>query len=82
MGRRIDIFISNNKKVSLSQSEREKFQNHISIKGGDFLYLSEGEKRELERRKIRYIEADLLDRESLYKHDKKSIARLLEQTIS
>jgi len=82
LGRKIDIFISNNKKIQLSQREREKFQSHISIKGGDFLFLSEGEKRELERRKIRYIEADLLDRESLYKHDKKTIANLLEQIIS
>jgi hypothetical protein len=36
--------------------------------------LSDGEKSELERRKITYIESDLLDRESFYKHDKKSLA--------
>ena len=81
LGRRIDIFICNNKKLHLSIDEKEKFQNHVSIKWGDFLYLSNGEKSELERRKIRYIEADLLDRKSLYKHDKKSIVEVLKNVI-
>jgi len=45
------------------------------------LYLSDGEKDELERRKIRYFEADVLDRESFYKHDKKSIALELEKIL-
>ncbi len=80
--RRINIFICNNKRLKLSESERERFQNNISVKWGDYLYLSDGEKWELERRKIQYIEADLLDRESFYKHDKKSIAKLLEQIIT
>lgn len=75
--RRIDIYICNNKKLDLSDADRERFQNDISVKGGDFLYLSKGEKSELERRKITYIEADLLDRESFYKHDKKSLAAIL-----
>lgn len=81
LGRRIDIFICNNMRLELSESERERFKNNISVKGGDYLYLTKGEKSELERRKIQYIEADLVDRESFYKHDKKSIAKLLEQII-
>lgn len=68
-------------RLELSESERERFKNNISVKGGDYLYLTKGEKSELERRKIQYIEADLVDRESFYKHDKKSIAKLLEQII-
>lgn len=82
LGRRIDIFICNNKKIELSLEEREKFMNHQSIKGGDFLYLSQGEKSELQRRKIHYIESDLLDSKTLYKHDKKKIVKVLLSLIS
>ena len=79
--KRIDVFICNNKKLDLSQRDKEKFQNHISVKWWDFLYLSNGEKSELERRHIKYIEEDLLDRESFYKHDKKKIAKVLSNII-
>ena len=79
--RRIDIFICNDKRLNLSDVEREKFKSHISVKWWDFLYLSKWEKSELERRKITYIEADLLDRDSYYKHDKKKIAKLLSEII-
>ena len=79
--RRIDIFICNDKKLDLSDAEREKFRTHISVKGWDFLHLSNGEKSELERRHIKYIEADLIDRESFYKHDKKKIAKVLSHLI-
>lgn len=79
--RRLDIFITNNKYLDLSENEKERLQSNISVKGWDYLYLSKGEKSELERRKILYIEADLLDRESLYKHDKKSLAEILEKIL-
>lgn len=81
LGRRLDVFICNNKRLTLSTQDREKFLNHQSIKGGDFLYLSDGERSELERRKIRYIEADLLDRESMYKHDKRSLVQQLQHAF-
>jgi uncharacterized cofD-like protein len=79
--RRIDIYICNNKKLDLSVADRERFQNNISVKGWDFLYLSDWEKSELERRKIMYIESDLLDRESFYKHDKNSLASQLKKIL-
>lgn len=81
LGKRIDIFISNNKRLDIPQEDLEKLKTHISVKWWDFLYVSEGEKEELKRRKIQYFEADLLDRDSFYKHDKKSIAKILEQII-
>ena len=81
LGRRIDIYICNDKKLELSADEKSRFQSSISVKGWDFLYLSNGEKSEHERRKITYIESDLLDRESLYKHDKKSLATQLGKII-
>ena len=81
LGRRIDIFIANNKKPDISIDELEKLKTHISVKWWDYLFLSEGEKSELFRRKIQLYEADLLDKESFYKHDKESLAKLLEQII-
>lgn len=79
--RRIDIYVCNNKKIQLTQDQKASFQSNISVKGGDFLYLSDGEKSELRRRKISYIEADLLDRESFYKHDKKSLMETLKSIL-
>ena len=80
--RKIDIFVSNNKHLELSKDERIIFQANVSVKWGDFLYLSDGEKSELERRHIKYFETDLLDRKSFYKHDKKSLADILVQLIA
>lgn len=81
LGRRIDIYICNNKKLELTKDQRAAFISNISVKWGDFLYLSDGEKLELERRKIEYREADLLDRESFYKHDKKSLIKVLQKVL-
>ena len=82
LGRRIDIFIANNKRPDISLDALEKLKTHISVKWWDYLFLSEWEKWELERRKIQVFEADILDKQSLYKHDKKALAELLEQIIS
>jgi hypothetical protein len=79
--RKIDIFVSNNKHLDLTKDERIYFQASVSVKWGDFLYLSDGEKSELERRHIKYFETDLLDRKSFYKHDKKSLAEILKKII-
>ncbi|MCP4524106.1 MAG: hypothetical protein GY828_07860 [Candidatus Gracilibacteria bacterium] len=81
LGKTIDYFILNNKKPILSDQEEKLFKKDISIKGGDFLFLSEGEKRELERKKIQIIEADLLDNHSLYKHNKQKIANIIMYII-
>jgi len=82
LGRRIDVYLCNNKKLDLSKTDRERFQSNVSVKWGDFLYLSDGEKSELERRNIRFLEADLLDRESFYKHDKKSLVHELKKLLT
>lgn len=77
--RRIDYFIANNKKPILSQSELESFKNDISVKWWDYIFVSNWERKELERRKIKLIEADLLDDESFYKHSKQKLLNVLEQ---
>lgn len=79
--RRVDVYVCNSKKLKLSDTQKERFQNDVSVKWWDFLYLSDWEKSELERRKIQYIESDLLDRESFYKHDKKSLVKVLGEII-
>ena len=77
--RRIDYFIANNKKTILSQAELESFKSDISVKWWDYIFVSNWERKELERRKIKLIEADLLDDESFYKHSKQKLLNVLEQ---
>ena len=81
LGKRIDTFICNNKRLELSEQQRSAFQNDQSVKWGDFLYLSDGEKSELTRRKTRYIEADLLDRKTLYKHNTQALTKLIHSVL-
>ena len=81
LGRKIDIFICNNKKLELTLEEKQSFQSNISVKGGDYLYLSKGEKKELEARKVKVFEAPLLDAHTFYKHDKKALTELLEKIL-
>lgn len=82
LGKRIDFFVLNNKKPDLSKDEQTKFKNDISVKWGDFLFLSRGEKLELMRRKVKVIEADLLDDYCFYKHNKKKISVIISKIIS
>ena len=77
--RRIDYFIANNKKPILSQAELESFKSDISVKWWDYIFVSNWERKELERRKIKLIEAHLLDDESFYKHSKQKLLNVLEQ---
>lgn len=77
--KRIDYFIANNKKPLLSECELQAFKNDISVKGWDYLFVSSWEKKELERRKIKLIEADLLDEKSFYKHSKVKLLDVLEK---
>lgn len=80
--KRIDYFILNDKKPILSEEEKIAFKNDISVKWGDFLFLSPGEKSELERRKVQVIEADLLDNYSFYKHNKQKISTIILDIIN
>ena len=77
----IDIFICNNTKLDLSPEEKSRFQSHVSVKGWDYLYLSRGERKELEARKVKIFETALLDKKSLYKHDTKVLTELLEKIM-
>ena len=82
LGKRIDYFVLNDKKPILSEEEKVAFKNDISVKGWDFLFLSPWEKTELVRRKVKVIEADLLDNHSFYKHNKQKISKIILDIIN
>lgn len=79
--KRLDYFVLNNKKPILTSEEKIRFKNDISVKGWDFLFVSEWEKAELKRRKVEVIESDLLDNHSLYKHNQEKISKVISQII-
>jgi len=79
--RKINVFICNNKKIELTNKEKEIFQSNISIKWWDYLFLSKWEKEELEKRKVQIYEAELLDEKTFYKHHKKALVGLLEKIL-
>lgn len=75
------FFVLNNKKPILTPEERKEFENDISVKWWDYLFLSNWERDELIRRKVNVIEADLLSKNSFYKHSKNKIVNLLKEII-
>jgi uncharacterized cofD-like protein len=79
--KRLDYFVLNNKKPVLSSEEQKRFKNDISVKWGDFLFVSEWEKAELKRRKVEVIESDLLDNHSFYKHNQEKISKVISKII-
>lgn len=82
LGKRINYFISNNKKPELSHEEYKMFQKDISVKWGDYLFLSQWERLELLRRKVIIKEENLLSADSFYKQDKKKIAEVIQSIIN
>lgn len=81
LGRGIDILIANNKHPDLSEEQKKRFKKDISVKGGEYIFLNDTDRKNLLERNMQIIEADLLDMKSLYKHDQKKIARVLESII-
>lgn len=81
IGRKIDILIVNNHKPHLSTLELNFLKENISVKGGEYIYLSETEKKQLNERGIVLIEDDFIDRTSLYKHDAKAIAKTIKKRL-
>ncbi|MCH8518388.1 2-phospho-L-lactate transferase CofD family protein, partial [Candidatus Gracilibacteria bacterium] len=81
LGKKINIFICNNRKLKLTIEQKQSFQGNISVKGGDYLYLSKGERDELERRKIKVYETSLIDEKTFYKHNKRALVDILEKIL-
>lgn len=81
LGKPIDIIIANDKKMDLNSEELQKLKANISVKWGEYIYITEDERAYLESRKVQIIEDDLIDRKSLYKHDNMKLADILEKII-
>ena len=79
--KQIDYLIVNNKIPKLSDTENQKFASHQSVKWWKYLQLKDSEKKYFKKSWVEVIEADILDVKSLYKHDTKKVARLLQKTI-
>jgi len=79
--KKVDYFVLNNSKPSLSDDEKEVFKNDISIKWGDYLFLSDIEREELSRRWVNVLETNLLWDNKSYKYDKKKIVETLSKII-
>jgi uncharacterized cofD-like protein len=79
--RNIDILVVNDREVALSFHEMELLKSNISVKWGDYIYLKKSEKEVFKKQGIKIIEADLIDKETLYKHDRKEIGRILKHII-
>jgi uncharacterized cofD-like protein len=77
----IDIIIANSAHLHLTEEEIFSLKNNISVKGGEYIYLTESDKNFLHQKSILIIEADLLDRKTLYKHDTIALAKTLEKII-
>lgn len=79
--RSIDYIVANDKNPNLYPNYIEKLKNDISVKGGEYIFLSDDDKSYLESKGVKVVEGNLIDRDSLYKHDKKSISNLLKKII-
>lgn len=77
----IDILIANNYHIQLTETDENRFKNDISVKWWNYIYISDEEKKIFEKNWTAIIEADILDRKSLYKHDQEKIAIILEEVI-
>lgn len=81
LGKPIDIVIANDKKLDLNFEDIQKLKTNISVKWGEYIYITDDERAYLESRKVQIIEDDLIDRTSLYKHDSIKLAKILENII-
>ncbi len=81
LGKPIDIVVANNKELDLDAEDMERLKTDISVKGGEYIYITPDERAYLESRKVHIIEDDLIDRKSLYKHNQIKLAEMLEKII-
>ena len=77
----IDFLIVNNNRLNLSVSEKKRLRDDISVKGGEYIFLEDKDKKILTNRWTEIFEGDLIDKDTLYKHNKENIWEILEQVI-
>ncbi len=81
LGRTIDYLVVNKKRVQLSFWELEKLKSNISVQWGDYIFLTSDEKGYFTKKNIKVIEENLIDTDSLYKHDRKNLWNVLKKII-
>ncbi len=81
LGKSINMLIVNNKVPEIDREELENLKQNISVKWGEFIYLTEEERILLKKRGVTIYEDDFIDKDVLYKHNKKNIVKVLKKVI-
>jgi hypothetical protein len=81
LGKSINMLIVNNKVPEIDREELENLKQNISVKWGEFIYLTDEERILLGDREINIYEDDFIDKDVLYKHNKKNIVKVLKKVI-
>lgn len=81
ISKKLDYVIVNNYLPILSDDDKTKLKKDISVKWWDYVFLDDFDKHLIKSKNTIIIEDDLIDRESLYKHNAIKIAWLLLDII-
>ncbi len=81
ISKKLDYVITNNYLPILSDDDKTKLKKDISVKWWDYVFLDDFDKHLIKSKNTIIIEDDLIDRESLYKHNAIKIAWLLLDII-
>ncbi|MFO0763389.1 MAG: 2-phospho-L-lactate transferase CofD family protein [Candidatus Gracilibacteria bacterium] len=77
IGRPFDIILANN-----LQSSTDGFSDDISVKGGEYIYLSAEDKKKLKDRGTQIYERDLIDEKSnTYRFDQEKITDVMREVL-
>lgn len=79
--KKIDFFITNDKKITLIWDELENFKTNVSVQWWDFLYLTPEEEQKIKQKWTKIITSNLLDKNIYYKHDKENISKIIYELI-
>lgn len=81
ISKKLDYVILNNYLPELSLEDKEKLTKNISVKWWEYVFLDRYDRYLIESKNTIIIEDDLLDRESLYKHNSLKIAKIIFDII-
>lgn len=81
LGKEIDYLVANKKQLQLWKKLEKQFKQNISVKWGDYIFLTEWQKKYFTSRWTNIIESNLVNEESLYKHNQIKLTKTLEKII-